>query len=419
LLDKDRNVLRPAIHFNDLRSDVEIERIRQKWGDVVLQRTCNAVSLYWTYPQLDWVRHHEPDVWSKLHSLIFPKDYVRLRLTGETTGKTDHIDAVGSLLYDPNARQWVDEFLNDIDFPAEALPEIRDSFAMESKVSAQGALDTGLHRGTPVLIGTTDTAAEMLAAGAFFPGQGTIKLASVGRIAFIAPNAVPHQHVLSYPYLLNDLWYPGTAMKYAASAYRWLRESLWYDIPDNAYQAMDAAAESTPEGAYGLIFLPHLMGQSAPLWDGKLSGAFLGVTLDHQLGHFTRAVLEGVAFGIKDAFTAVNELGLDASEIFLIGDGARSPLWRQIIANVMNRPITLPAEPDAAYGAALMAGIAVGNFAGTPEGLRSLVAAEAQCEPQSASVEIYDDLFHIYRLANQATQSISYNLYDFRKNNHS
>jgi xylulokinase len=266
---------------------------------------------------------------------------------------------------------------------------------MESQVSAQGALDTGLHEGTPVLIGTTDTAAEMLAAGAFFPGQGTIKLASVGRIAFIAPNAVPHQHVLNYPYLLNKLWYPGTAMKYAASAYRWLRESLWDDIPDNVYQTMDAAAESTPEGAHGLLFLPHLMGQSAPLWDGKLSGAFLGVTLDHQLGHFTRAVLEGVAFGIRDAFTAVNELGLDASEIFLIGDGARSPLWRQIIANVMNRPITLPAEPDAAYGAALMAGIAVGNFAGTPESLQSLVAAEAQCEPQPPGVQIYDELFHI------------------------
>ncbi|MCI0713709.1 MAG: hypothetical protein L0154_26360 [Chloroflexi bacterium] len=412
LLDKTNTVLRPSIHFNDQRSLPQCNALKERWGDEVLRRATNDIGPLWTYPQLAWIKDNEPDVWSRLATLLFPKDYVRHRLTGNPPAVTDPIEASGTLLFDPTALEWIVPFLEDLGLKPDVLPTIQDPFAIVGEVSAQGARDTGLAAGTPVLTGTTDTAAENLAAGVIAPGQGTLKLASVGRIVFIAEHPARHPHLLNYPYFEN-LWYPGTASQFAASAYRWLHESLWADVPANSYVAMDMAAEQVQVGSDGLLFLPHLMGQFAPYWNPKLKGAFVGVGLQHDLRHFTRAVLEGVAFGIRDAFKQANRLGFDAAELYLIGNGARSLLWRQIMTDVMGRPIRVPRECDAAYGAALMAGMSAGLFPQQLGGVAKLIQIEETCTPDAHHQQLYDELFSIYRDACHMMESISEQLHRF------
>jgi len=394
LLDAAGNVLRPSIHFNDQRSLAQCAALNQKWGGRILQRATNGMGTLWTYPQLAWIKENEPEIWRKTAALLFPKDYVRARLIGDFSPLTDVIDAAGTLLYDPVKQEWIGEFIEELGLNPAVLPQARQPVEQAGTVSKQGAADSGLKAGTPVLIGTTDTAAEMLAAGATHPGQGMLKLASVGRIAFIADQPARHPHILNYPYF-EGLWYPGSAMKFAASAFRWLRESLWADVPNNSYEAMDKAAEAVPPGAEGLIFLPHLMGAFAPYWDAHIRGGFVGVGIGHHLGHFTRAVLEGVALGIRHAFEQATAQGFAADELFLIGNGARSPLWRQIMADVMGRALTVPQERDAAYGAVLLAHLGGSKI----DTVRPLIQMETTSQPNPSHAALYTELFERYQKA--------------------
>lgn len=442
LLDAHGTVLRDAVHFNDQRCVGQVERLRDRWGGHVLERACNEVGTYWTWPQLLWIRENEPGVWSRTAGLLFPKDFVRWRLTGGPPNVTDHIDAAGTLLFDPRGSTWIDAFVDDLELARSVLPEVVDPFERVGAVCSAGARDTGLAEGTPVIAGTTDTAAEMLGMGALHAGQAMLKLASVGRIAFVSDRPTLHEHVLNYRHLIDGAWYPGTATKYAAQAFRWLRGALAParaahqrtprgvaadcaaadGAPADAglrgmptYAEMDRWAADVPAGAQGMLFLPHLMGQSAPLWNPRLTASFLGIGFEHHLGHFVRAVLEGVAFGMRDALEAVRALGLDADEFFLVGNGAVSPLWRQIVADVVGRPLTVPRERDAAFGAVLMAGVAAGVLDPEPSSLRRWIGAEAYVEPHPERRETYDSLFGIYRRANAATAAVAGELYDLRR----
>ncbi len=414
LLDKTAHVLRPAIHFNDRRSMAQCEALLERWGEAVLHRSTNAIGPLWTLPQLLWVKEHEPDIWAQVASIAFPKDYVRNRLTfSNGPGLTDWIEATGTLFFDPVEREWIDDFLGEVQLTQDNLPAITTPTKIAGVVSKWGAADSGLATGTPVLIGTTDTAAEMLAAGAHTAGKGTVKLASVGRIAFIQDRAIRHPHILNYPFF-EDLWYPGTATKYAASAYKWMHESLWAGMSPNDYPSMDAAAATVPTGAEGLIFLPHLMGQFAPYWNPRLSGAFVGVNLSHGLAHFTRALLEGVALNIREAFEEANQIGLDADEILLIGNGARSPLWSQIVADVLQRPLAIPLERDAAYGAVMLCGMQMGMLPMQLRDLHAHVQMAAIRHPDDRNAQLYDELYSIYRRANFAIGDVTEQLTNFR-----
>lgn len=413
LLDSDRQVLRPSIHFNDQRSVEQCERLKAQWGKAILEQATNVMGPLWTWPQLVWVKENEPHIWGKTKTILFPKDYVRQRLTGNSTAYTDTIEATGTLFFNPIKREWIREFIGDFG-KLEQMPQIRSPFEVVGEVCSTGAEESGLAKGTPVLVGTTDTAAENLAVGAVSSRHGTVKLASVGRIAFISESPARHQHILNYPYF-EGLWYPGTAMKYAASAFRWLREALWEGQSENDYEVMDQAAEQTPAGADGLIFLPHLLGQFAPYWNPNLTGGFLGVGIQHHLGHFTRAVLEGVAMGIREALEAMQTLGFDAENLMLIGNGARSPLWGQIMANVLNRKLVVPKERDAAYGAVLMAGRSVGVMPQEISALAQYMVIERELVPDE-NAKIYEELYPIYQAANAMMPKISADLTRFRQN---
>ena len=413
LLDARDQPLAPSIIIFDNRSTPQVQSILSRWGKSVEEQTLNQVSPVWTWPQLLWLRENRSEVWRATRRILFQKDYVRHRLAPAAV--TDTIDAGGTLLFDPLTSEWIPSFCQDLAVESAWLPRVVHPLEIVSQVSVQGAADTGLKVGTPVIAGTTDTVAEMLGSGAVAPGSAVIKLASVGRIAVVTSSPVRCHHILNYRHVFDGLWYPGTASKYAASAYRWLRDAIWTNSTgdDAAYRLMDEDALRIPAGCDGLIFHPHLMGEWAPYWDEQMRGNFIGLTARHSRAHLTRAVLEGVAFALKDALTQMESLGVKAHDIRLIGQGSKSSFWAQIVADVIDRPLRVPAEPDAAYGAALLTAMGVRLIERTPEALESVIAIHRTIEPNAERVHQYATLFQIYRDADTAMRPLAARLHAF------
>jgi xylulokinase len=411
LLDEHNQVLRPSILYTDGRATSQTQALLETWGERIFQRTWNQASPIWTWPQLMWISEHEPHIWGKVKRILFPKDYVRYRVVPEFL--SDTIDPAGTLLYDPVAREWVPEFYESLGLRRESLPLPRSPFEIIGAVQA-GVADH-LRPGTPVVAGTTDTAAEVFGVGALHSGQATIKLATVGRITAVSPRPLPNPAFLNYPHILEGLWYPGSTTKFAASAYSWARRAFW-DHEEHRwdYKCMDQIASDVSPGAEGILFHPYLAGEFAPSWDPHLRASFLGIGINHTRAHFTRAVMEGVGFAIRDALQTAIDLGLQVHEIRLLGGGAESELWAQIITDIINREVIIPVGTDAAFGAALMAGIAAGMFENTPQFIDSLVKVRARLAPHPARVSLYEELFGIYREAANAVKEVSHRLHDFQ-----
>lgn len=413
LLDRQERVLRPSIIYTDIRSISQSSAILERWGEKVFEQTWNKPGPLWTWPQLMWVRDHEPAVWSQVDRILFPKDYVRNRIAPSFL--SDPIDPVGSLLFNPLEKDWISEFVDDLRLPQKALPPIFPVTDIVGRVTEGAAQETGLKAGTWVAAGTTDTAAEVFGVGALSCGQAIIKLATVGRIMAISSGPLPNPAFLNYPHVLHGFWYPGTSTKFAASAFSWARRALWEDGGStDIYQLMDREAESAPAGAGGLLFHPYLAGEFAPSWDPYLRASFIGLGRDHTRGHFTRAVMEGVGFSLRHALESVLEMGLVIDEIRLIGGGAESRLWSQIIANIFDREIVVPVGMDAAFGAAILAGVSAGVFEDSPEAIHRLIQFRSHYYPQPATVALYDRLFGIYREAAGAMREISHKLHYFQ-----
>ncbi len=413
LLDENDTVLRAAILYTDIRSQAQSEALLQKWGDEIFQRTYNPLSPVWTWPQLQWIKENEPQVWQKIRRILFPKNYVRHQITPSFL--TDTIDPVGTCLYDPLQNLWIDTFCADLGLPPEAWPEPVEPWSVVGTGSEQAAAKTGLAPGTPVIAGTTDTAAEVFGTGAIRPGQTTVKLATVGRIAAISEYPVPDPTFFNYPHVLEGLWYPGTSTKFSASAFTWARQAL-LDEGDRKYdyKLMDQAAADVPPGAEGVIFHPYLAGEFAPSWDPHLRADSWGVGVQHNRAHFTRAVLEGVAFALRDALASILATGHKVDEIRLIGGGAASDLWAQILADILQRELLVPEGADAAFGSALMAGVTVGMFDTQPESINNLIRIRARFAPNDIRSTLYDDLFSIYQDAAKALTEVSRQLHHFQ-----
>jgi len=415
LLDENDAVIRSAILYTDTRSQSQSEVLLQKWGDEIFRRTCNQPSPIWTWPQLQWIKENEPEVWQQIRRIMFPKDYLRHRIAPSFL--TDTVDPVGTLLYDPLENKWIDEFCADLGLSPEALPKPVEPWQIVGTVSKRGADETGLAVGTPVIAGTTDTAAEVFSAGALHADQIIVKLATVGRIITIAKGPVLDPIFLNYPHVLDGLWYPGTSTKFAASAFTWARKAFW-DNSNHIYdfKLMNQAAAGTPPGANGLIFHPYLDGEFAPSWDPYLKGSFLGVGVQHDRAHFTRAVLEGVAFAIRDALESILATKQEIDEIRLIGGGATSDLWAQIMADVLQHELLVLRDADAAFGSALMAGVSAGMFELKPKTIGDLIRIRAHFSPDAKRVQLYDKLFDIYRMATKTITEVSHQLHRLNQN---
>jgi xylulokinase len=409
LLDSEGRVLRPSILLFDTRSEAECAALAARFGEAVFARTRNSVTPIWTWPQLMWVRDHEPEIWSRVARILFQKDHVRHAIAPAPV--TDSVDAAGSLLFDPVEGRWVEEFVDDLGLPRAALPETAAPSDIVARLVPWAASRIGLRAGTPVVAGTTDTVAEVLGAGAIRPGQGTVKLASVGRVTCVAERPLDHPMALNYRHVLDGLWYPGTATKHASTALRWLRE-----IAGGAdFATLSAEAAAVPPGADGVIFHPYLSGEWAPHWDSRLRGSFVGFTVAHGRAHAARAVMEGVAFAIRDAVDFAAGFGLRAEEFRLLGGGSVSPVWSQILADVLDRDLVVPAERDAAYGAALITGMGAGLFPRDAAGLARLIRVEATLRPDPAAAARYAALHGIHRDAAAALAPLSHRLGAFAR----
>jgi len=414
LEDAQGRVLRPAILWSDQRSGDESRELRDTLGDRILQIAGNLPSPTWTLPQLKWLSRHEPAIAPATGRLYVAQGWLRSRLTG--SWEMDRTDAVGTLLWDVAADRWSEELCALAGWDPRTLPPIVEPTAVVGTVTAAAAAQCGLKAGTPVVCGTSDTSIETFGAGSIRTGDGTVKLATAATVSVVAERPNVHRTLINYPLVVPGLWYTITGTNSCASAHRWLRDRFF--LPPGAdaaagsaaFNEMDRLAAAVPAGAEGLLFHPYLQGERAPYWDPLLRADFVGLTFRHERGHFVRALYEGIAFSLRDVLEQFRALQLAPASARLIGGGARSATWRQVIADVLELPIQLPAVTDASFGAALVAGVGVGVFADAQAAVAACVRHTATVEPQRGTKPLYDELFGLYRQAQAGLQGVNHAL---------
>jgi len=411
LEDRDGRVIRPAILWSDSRSAAESDWLQQRYGEEILAISCNRAAPTWTQPQLLWLARNEPDAFKRIERLYVAKDWLRSRLTG--TWEIDPTEAVGTLLYDGRRDCWSDRLCEMIGLDPRVLPPIARPTDIVGRVTEGAAAACGLSVGTPVVCGSSDTSVECFGAGASMIGQGSVKLATAAAISIVASEPKPSATVINYPFCVPGLWYTIGATNSCASAHRWLRDAFFMDGPGDgaeAFRRMDEAAGQAEAGARGLIFHPYLQGERTPHWDARLRADFLGMSFVHERRHFVRALYEGIAFSLRDVLDALRGQGLTMDEARIIGGGARSRTWRQIVADVLGISIQMPAVTDASFGAALIAGVGIGAFADEATAASRTVRVVASHEPNPANRALYDDLHGIYRDAARQLVDINHRL---------
>ena len=362
LLDAAGQVIRPAILWNDQRASRECDYIRERLGlEELVRITGNDAFPGFSAPKLLWLRENEPDHYHRIAHVLLPKDYIRYRLTGSLA--TDRAGAGGTLFLDLARRDWSSELLSALDIPTTWLPPTHEGPDVTGLVHAEAASKTGLGAGIPVVAGAGDQAAQAVGVGAVHPGKAALTIGTSGVVFAPTDQPVtdPKGRIHAFPHAIADRWNVMGVMLSAAGSLQWYRDTL---APGVAFDALLAEAATTPAGCDGLTFLPYLSGERTPHADPKARGAFIGLTLAHGRGHLTRAVLEGVAFGLKDNLDLLTASGVPQPGSLLASGGAmKSAFWSQILADILETPLhPVEATEAAALGAALLAGPAGGAW---------------------------------------------------------
>jgi xylulokinase len=395
VLDERERVLRPAILWNDQRTAAESGEIEERLGlRRLVELTGNRALPGFTAPKLLWLRRHEPEIYERIAHVLLPKDYVRLRLTGERA--IDATDASGTLLFDVAARRWSDEVLGALELPREWLPPVAESSAVAGHTS----------EGVPVAAGAGDQAAGALGVGVDRPGPLSVVLGTSGVVfaALEAFAADPEGRLHSFCHAVPDTWHAMGVMLSAAGSFRWLRDAV---APGKSFETLTGEAEPWPPGAEGLLFLPYLAGERTPHADPNARGAFVGLSLRHDRGALVRAVLEGVAFGLRDSLELLKELGVEPRVARVSGGGARSVLWLRVVSSVLGVPLERAvAEEGAAFGAALLGGVAAGVFADVHDAVDACVHVRDRIEPEPAWEDAYTDGYERFRALYPALQPL-------------
>ena len=381
LLDEAGSVLRPAILWNDQRTSAECEAIRRAVGpERLVAITGNDALTGFTAPKLVWVRDHEPDAWRRVAHLLLPKDYVRLRLTGDYA--VDKADGAGTLLFDLAARDWSAEVAAALEIDPAWLPQTFEGPEITGMIGVAAATATGLRAGTPVVAGGGDQAANAVGVGAVAAGTVALSLGTSGVVFATTdgPLFEPRGRVHAFCHAVPGRWHMMSVMLSAAGSLRWLRDAT---APGMAFGDLVEPAAGVPAGSDGLLFLPYLSGERSPHADPLARGAFVGLTLVHDRRHLTRAVLEGVAFGLRDGLDLMVAAGMPAArQIRVSGGGTASPLWRQILADVLGAEIaTVNTSEGAAYGAGLLAAVGAGWHPTVEAAASALVTAIPVAQP--------------------------------------
>ncbi len=413
MLDEADRVVRPALIWCDVRTEKQCADLTKKIGaEKLIQLTCNPALPNFTLTKFLWVRENEPENWKRVRSVMLPKDYVRFRLTGERA--TDMADASGTLLLDVANRRWSSEVMQAAGIDESLLPRLFESPEICGKVSAAGAAATGLHPGTPVVAGAGDQAAGAVGMGIVTPGavSATIGTSGVVFAATDRPSLDSRGRLHTFCHAVPGRWHVMGVTQAAGLSLRWFRDTFGAgatsasDIRD-PYERLTAEAAAVQPGSDGLLWAPYLMGERTPHLDPKTRAALIGLTASHTRGHVVRAILEGVAFSLRDSFTLFGEMGVPVRNIRLGGGGARSPLWRQIQADVYGHEVEiLEAEEGAAYGAAILAGVGAGLWSSVDAACNETVKVAQRVAPQSAAVERLNSSYAAYRRMYPAIASV-------------
>jgi xylulokinase len=397
LLDETGNVLRPAILWNDQRTGAQCDEIRQRLGKArLIAITGNDALTGFTAPKILWVQEHEPEIWRQARHILLPKDYVRYKLTSAFA--IDVADGAGTILFDLKARTWSPEILAALDIPAAMLPATHEGPAITGYLSQNAAHATGLPRGLPVMAGGGDQAAGAVGVGAVRSGIVSLALGTSGVVfattdgPFVEPEGRLHAFCHSVP----GRWHFMGVMLSAAGSLRWHRDTF---APSLSFDDLLAPAAAIPAGSDGLLYLPYLTGERTPYPDPLARGAFVGLTVRHTLPHLSRAVLEGVAFGLRDSFELIKTAGqVQVEQVRVAGGGAKSPLWRQILADVFDAELaTVNTTEGAAYGAALLAGVGAGVWPDVDAAARRTIHVTGSTAPNPESATLYNRYYQSYR----------------------
>jgi xylulokinase len=409
LLDDSGEVLRPAIIWCDQRSATQCEELTSDLGaDRLIELTCNPALTGFTLPKLLWVREHEPEIWQRVRSVLLPKDYVRFKLTGDTA--TDVADASGTLLLNVAERTWSSEMLDAVGIVPAVLPYVHESTEITGTISQAAATETGLNAGTPVIAGAGDQAAGAVGLGIVSPGMvsATIGTSGVVFAATETPALDPKGRVHTFCHAIRDRWHVMGVTQGAGLSLRWFRDQFGVISNGDPYDSLTAEAARVRPGAGGLLWAPYLMGERTPHLDPNARAALVGLTANHTRAHIIRAVLEGVAFSLKDSFEILKELTVPCDTIRLGGGGARSALWRQIQADVYDHEVeTVAAEEGAAYGVALLAGIAAGVWSSVESACAEVIKTQTRVKPDPEAARLLNRQYQSYVALYPALRALS------------
>ena len=406
-LDASDRPIRPSILWNDQRTAAQCDEIRRRVGrDRLIAITGNDALTGFTAPKILWMRDEEPENYARISTVLLPKDYVRLRLTGERA--VDRAGASGTLLFNLEQRDWSDEVIELLDLPRDWFPQTFEGTDVTGYLTDEAASLTGLRPGTPVVGGAGDQAANGVGTGAVEPGTVAVSLGTSG-VVFAAtdrPVVDPDARLHSFCHAVPGLWHQMGVMLSAAGSLRWFRDTI---APDVSFADLSLEAGGVAPGSDGLVFLPYLTGERTPHPDPEARGAFVGLTVRHSRAHLARAVMEGVAFGLRDSLEIIREQST-VREIRVAGGGAASPVWLQILADVFGGEVrTIEVPESAAFGAALLAAVAAGAYPTIGDAVAATIRTGEQYQPGSSAAR-YEEMYGIFRSLYPALRDVSHRL---------
>jgi xylulokinase len=407
LLDDSDQVLRPALIWCDQRTQAQCDWLNAKLGErKIIELTCNPALTNFTLTKLLWVRNNEPKIWKRFRRVLLPKDYVRFRMSGEHA--IDVAEASGTLMLDVAHRRWSEEMMTATGLPMSSLPKLFESPEICARVSQTGAKQTGLKAGTPIVAGAGDQAGGAVGMGIVRAGAVSATIGTSG-VVFAAtdnPAMDPKGRVHTFCHAVPGRWHVMGVTQAAGLSLRWMRDLL-KNSGDLSYEQLTQEAAQVPPGSDGVLWAPYLMGERTPHLDPNARATVTGLAASHTRGHVTRAVLEGVAFSLKDTFSLFDEMKVPVRNVRLGGGGARSDLWRQIQADVYGHEVEiLAAEEGAAYGAALLAGVGAKWWNSVEEACDAVVQVQQRVEPDVRAVAVMKSEYEKYRRIYDAMKSV-------------